>query len=246
MLIVCMGYCDLVTTDSAPSSREVLSAYLAGGTPRGGATDAVTEALREAILDGVLRPTSWLREDELARTFTVSRTPVREALRRLSDAGLVTKTANHGTVVASLSLGDLGSLYAVQEHLEGLASRLAATSCPPTLVETLQEIDFGLSDTIAGDDVSAFAEVELEWHRALRGASKNAYLDRFLSQVEHAIRRLPALEFTRPERAHEVLAEHSSIIRAVEAHDSDAAARAMAEHMKRSWEVGSRYLTTYG
>lgn len=222
---------------STTDPYDALRGYLADGTHRGRTTEAVTDALREAILDGVLAPNTWLREDEIANTFAVSRTPVREALRRLSDEGLAVKTTNHGTAVAPLSIEDILALYVVREDLEGLAARLAATTCPPGLVEQLDAIGAEMRRAAASKDVAALARLNLDWHRALRQAAGNTYLDRFLSQVEHAVRRLPVSTFAHPGRSEEVLAEHDAVTRAIEARDADTAERAASAHMHRAREI---------
>lgn len=214
-----------------------LRTYLKPGTVRGRTTDAVTDAMREAILDGVLGPSTWLREDEIAQALEVSRTPVREALRRLSDEGLAVKTAHQGTVVAALSLEDVLALYVVREHLEGLAARLAAARQPAGLVERLRDLNDQMRAAHAAKDVPTLARVNLDFHRALRDASSNPYLGRFLLQVEHAVRRLTASTFQAPGRAEEVLREHEGIIEAIAAQDPDAAERAAKAHMHRAREI---------
>ena len=101
------------------SSGKSLRQYLEDVPRHGSTTDAVTEALREAILDGSLAPSTWLREDDLAQQLRVSRTPVREALRRLSDEQLTVRSAHRGSMVAPMSLDDILAVYAVREALEG-------------------------------------------------------------------------------------------------------------------------------
>lgn len=214
-----------------------LAEYLDRTHRRGRTSEAVTDAVREAILDGVLQPSAWLREDEIARAFNVSRTPVREALHRLADEGLAVKTANHGTVVAPLSLEDILALYVVREDLEGLAARLAAVRCPPGCVDVLDEIGERMKAAVETDDVAKLAQLNLEWHRALREAAANTYLDRFLSQVEHAVRRLPVSTFAHHGRPAEVLAEHEAVVRAIEARDGAAAEKAARAHMHRAREI---------
>lgn len=204
---------------------------------RGRTTDAVTDALREAILDGVLSPTTWLREDEIAGAFRVSRTPIREALRRLADEGLVVKTAHHGTTVAPLSLEDVLALYVVREDLEGLAARLAAVRCPAGLVETLDRIGAQMKEAAAQQDTAALSRLNLAWHRELRDATGNSYLDRFLGQVEHAVRRLPASTLGYKDRAEEAVAEHDAVVRAIEARDGETAERSARAHMRRAREI---------
>ena len=226
-----------VDQPSGDTRSNTLAGYLRPGTLRGRTTDAVTDALREAILDGVLSPNAWLREDEIASTFEVSRTPVREALRRLADEGLAVKTAHHGTVVAPLSLEDILALYVVREDLEGLAARLAAVRCPPGLVEDLDRVGNEMRKAAAANDVAALSRLNLQWHRTLREAAANTYLDRFLGQVEHAVRRLPASTYAHPGRPDEAVAEHDAVARAIEARDADAAEKAARKHMHRAREI---------
>ena len=223
---------------SSPSDALAsLRAYLEPGTLRGRTTDAVTDAMREAILDGVLAPSVWLREDEIAQALAVSRTPVREALRRLSDEGLAVKTAHQGTVVAPMSLEDVLALYVVRENLEGLAARLAASRQPAGLVERLTALNEQMRTALEAHDVPTLARVNLEFHRALREASSNPYLGRFLLQVEHAVRRLSATTFQAPGRAEEVLREHQDIIDAISSQDAEAAERTAKAHMHRAREI---------
>nr|WP_179665469.1 GntR family transcriptional regulator [Nocardioides panaciterrulae] len=216
---------------------DALAKYLPDDLHRGRTTEAVTDALREAILDGVMPPNTWLREDELAKAFRVSRTPVREALRRLADEDLAVKTTNHGTVVAPLSLEDILALYVVREDLEGVAARLAAVRCPPGLVAQLDEVGERMKRAAEDGDVAALSRLNLEWHRALREGASNTYLDRFLAQVEHAVRRMPFSTLSHPGRADEAVCEHEAVTRAIEARDGEAAERLARAHMRRAREI---------
>lgn len=215
--------------------------YSVGSHARGRTTEAVSDALREAILDGLLPPSAWLREDELAAAFDVSRTPVREALRRLSDEGLAVKTAHHGTVVAPLSLEDILALYVVREDLEGLAARLAASRRPAGLLLGLREIHAEMAGTAERGEVGEMARQNLAFHRLLREAAGNPYLERFLTQVEHAVRRVPST-FTHPGRPESVLVEHAALLDALESGDAEAAERVARHHMRRAREVRLRSL----
>ena len=98
------------------------------------------ERLLNAIDSGELAPGSRLLEAQLAERLGVSRTPVREALRRLEAQGLVTHEPHRGVVVAELDYDQLGELYAVREVLEGTAARLAARHASPEEVEVLREM----------------------------------------------------------------------------------------------------------
>jgi Transcriptional regulators len=201
----------------------------------GSMTDAVTDALREAILSGILAPPAWLREDELAQALSVSRTPVREALRRLSDEGLTQRVVNRGTVVTPMTLDEILAVYAVRESLEGLAARTAAIRRPAGLVESLQEVHREMVEGAV--DAKRMAELNLEFHRLIREAAGNPYLTRFLTQVEHAVRRFGQTTYASPGRSEDALAEHFGILEAIAAGDADLAESRAAEHMRHSREV---------
>jgi DNA-binding GntR family transcriptional regulator len=220
----------------APPGR-TLRQYLADAPEHGSTTDAVTTALREAILDGVLPPSSWLREDDLARELHVSRTPVREALRRLSDEQLTVRSAHRGTIVAQMSLDDILAVYAVRETLEGLAARMTATRQPHGVVEALVDVHTRMTDAVEAGDLPSARRLDWGFHRILRDGTGNPYLERFLTQVEHAVRRFGSSTLEATGRPQQVLQEHKGIIEAVAAGDADLAAERATDHSRRAREV---------
>lgn len=222
--------------------RSPLRSYLRSLPRRGSTTDAVTDALREAILDGVLPQATWLREDELSRELQVSRTPIREALRRLSDEGLTSRAANRGTLVSSMSLEDVLAVYVVRERLEGLAARIAATRRPEGLIQELTALHRRMSQLADAGEVAGLVELNLQFHRLIRQGSGNAYLQRFLTQVEHAVRRFGRSTYQVPGRARETLAEHRAIIEAIAAGDPDAAEERAMQHMRSARDVRVRQM----
>ena len=214
-----------------------IRAYLGAKPTRGRTTEAVTDALREAILDGALAPSTWLREDEIAATLDVSRTPVREALRRLADEGLAHKTAHHGTVVSPMSMEDIMALYVIRENLEGLAARLAAVRGEPGLVPALREVQETMEGLVDSGDSAALSRHNIAFHRLIRNAAGNQYLERFLGQAEQAVRRLAPTTFDFPGRPATGCAEHAEIIEAIAARDPDAAEEAGKRHMRNAREI---------
>jgi DNA-binding GntR family transcriptional regulator len=225
---------------ASSDARPALSSYMRSALDYGSTTDVVTDALREAILDGVLPPSSWLREDELATELNVSRTPIREALRRLADQHLAVRLTNRGTIVAPLSLDDILAVYLVREQLEGLAARLAALRIPQGLLTSLLETHELMVAAAPQLDVAALAALNLKFHRLLREASANTYLDRFLVQVEHAVRRFGHSTYESPSRLQETLDEHRAIIDAIASGDPEAAAERATEHMRHARDARIR------
>lgn len=218
-----------------PAYAEALHDLLAT-VDRGNMTDAVTEALREAILSGVLPAPAWLREDELAAALRVSRTPIREALRRLSDEGLTQRVANRGTVVTPVTIDEVLAVYAVRESLEGLAARTAALRRPRGLVERLRDIHQRMSDNLESDP-AVMAELSFEFHTAIRDAVANPYLTRFLNHAEQVIRRFGRTTFAQPGRPGEALDEHLALLEAIASGDSVLAEKIATEHMRHAREI---------
>ena len=214
--------------------------YLKSVPAYGSTTDVITDVLREAILDGVLAPSTWLREDELATELSVSRTPVREALRRLSDERLAVRLVNRGTVVTSISLDDVVALFLVREQLEALAARLAAVRQPLGLLSALAGVQEQATVAAAARDTAALVDLNREFHRLLRDSSGNLYLVRFLTQVEHGVRRFKQTTYDATRRIDETLAEHKSIIDAIAAGDANLAVERSTEHMRQAREARVR------
>ncbi|WP_166880243.1 GntR family transcriptional regulator [Salinibacterium sp. ZJ450] len=226
-----------MTQKDARTGLDGVVSYYDGRAKRGNTTDAVTDAVREAILDSVLPPGTWLREDAIAETLSVSRTPVREAIRRLADEGLVTRTSHQGSVVASISIEDLLAVYVVRQTLEGLAARLAAQRPTPDLLEQLTDANEQLKAAGVRGDAEGCKAANLLFHRRLRDYVANPYLQRFGTQLDHMIRRFHGTTFSQQGRSEEGAAEHDAIIAAIAARDPSAAEAAAKLHMKNARNI---------
>lgn len=224
------------------ADREASLRSLVKRADHGSATDAVTDALREAILTGILAPHTWLREGELGEVLSVSRTPVREALRRLSDEGLTQRVANRGTVVAPMSFEDILAVYTVRANLEGLAARTAAALRPAGMVDRLLAIHEEMETAVNDGREQDLPAINLRFHRVIREASHNAYLERFLLQIENAVRRFGKTTFKEEGRTEQVLKEHHAIIEAIANGDGDSAEELARTHMRNAREVRVRQM----
>ena len=223
--------------DGAVAADPRLARYLEGLPLHGHTTDRVTQVLREAILDGVLAPSTWLRETELAKELSVSRTPVREALSRLSVEGLVTITAHQGAMVAHMTMEDVLKVYVVRESLEGLAARLAAKHRSQRHLDNLGDLLARMRRAAEEQAYSELNRLNLAFHRTIREASDNEYVDRFLRHIEHAVRRFGRTTFEVPGRAQEAVEEHARILESIAVGDAGAAERLAEEHMRRARQL---------
>ena len=108
--------------------------------PRQSSGTEAYKLLLQAIEAGTLSPGTRLREVELAQRFKISRTPVREALKRLESQGLVAHEPHYGAMVAKIDYGQIVELYQYRELLEAEAARLAAIHASPTEIEVMQQM----------------------------------------------------------------------------------------------------------
>ncbi len=210
-----------------------LSSYKAPRKGRGNAVNETTHAIREAILDGVLNPQAWLREESLATDLGVSRTPVREALNRLEEEGLIERGPGFGARVTALTIEDMSVVYLVRGSLESLAARAAAERGNAASLSDLRRIHERMVNVAEQGDTQAVSRVNIEFHRELASITQNTYLIRLLGTVESALRRFGSRSYS-PERMHEIIEEHERMLVAIEKGNGAAAAEAAEQHAKRA------------
>jgi DNA-binding GntR family transcriptional regulator len=193
--------------------------------------DAYTLIL-EAIDTGVYKPGDRLVESELADRFGVSRTPIREALQRLETQSLLTRDGR-SLIVASLDHNQLSELYVVRAELEGLAARLAARHATKEEVRVLR--DMVEEDGALLGDPSALSRANRRFHKQIHLASHNRYLVQQLDLVHRSMALMATTSLAAEGRGEDALAEHDAIVRAIEAHDEDAAYKALKNHISKAF-----------
>ena len=220
----------MAVNESTPApSLSNLAAYRISRGGRGNAVANTTHALREAILDGVLAPNAWLREESLKEILGVSRTPVREALNRLEEEGLIHRTPGQGARVTTLTIGDMSVIYQVRGSLESLTARMAAEQGSPDAKNSLRALHDGMQQAAELGNRREFSALNVEFHAALTSMAGNAYLSRLLNTVETAVRRFGTRSYSH-ERMANIVLEHAAIVDAVLAGRSAAAAQAAVDH----------------
>jgi DNA-binding GntR family transcriptional regulator len=194
--------------------------------------DFVFESLRDAIADGRIAVGERVREEEIARDLGVSRTPVREALQRLQQRGLLVFGAGRGLVVAELSQHQVLQLYAMREILEGSAARFAAQHATAADVTILYRLQKELAD--AKPDALLLVTLNRRFHQAIYEAAYNQYLLQTLNMLHDSFALLHNATFRVPSRRFESDEEHRRIVVAIEKRDPDAAEEAAREHIRQA------------
>jgi DNA-binding GntR family transcriptional regulator len=203
----------------------------------------VYRGLREQILTGSLAPAMRLVELQLAQHFAVSRTPVREALKRLIAEGLVVADVNRGMIVRDVDPAEVEDIYVVRESLDGLAARLAASHCSAedlTRLRLLNELMRESADALRWE---AVVQINIKFHEVLYAAAGNERLASIGRSLQEAVGRYSPRALSDPERVAAVLREHAQIVGALEAHDADAAEVRAREHIAAARHNFSLLLT---
>lgn len=186
------------------------------------------EMLKQAILSGELKPGRPLVETSLAAWCQVSRTPIREALRRLEQDGLVQRS-DRGLVVRERSPQEILDIYETRIALEAAAGRMAAerrTEHDVRLLRRLHE----RSNQISVDDIPAVVEANRQFHRTVWQASHNESLFDLLDRLELHLARYPETTLAAPGRWDAARHQHEALVDAIEQRDPDAAYKVAFEH----------------
>ncbi len=196
--------------------------------------ELVFEALREAIITGHLAPGERLMELQLAEELGVSRTPVREAIRKLELEGLVHMIPRKGAYVATLSMKDIVEVFEIRGALEGLAAALAAESITDEELEELERHLVMAAEQIGNADLEGMVEVDTGFHQILYKASRNERLTQIISNLREQIQRYRLTSLSYPGRMKIALEEHREIVDAVSARDPDLARKLAQEHIENA------------
>jgi DNA-binding GntR family transcriptional regulator len=206
----------------------------------GNAAETAYAVLREAIVTNTLKPGTRLRADDLAKKLGVSKTPVREALRKLQAEDLITVQPGNALTVKSISEEQLFEIYYTREALEGMAARLAAENCGQIELAKLRAILAELPG--AAGNLKQFRQLSAELQLAVFRSARNDTIYRLLRHLQEQIGQFGGTTLTQPGRAKEVVAYAKALVAAIEKRDSDAAERIARENRRRTLELRIKML----
>jgi DNA-binding GntR family transcriptional regulator len=196
-----------------------------------GSVEIVHDQVRQAILRGELAPGDELSQVRLAKHLGVSRTPLREALRMLITEGLVEGQSNRQLRVASFSIQDMEQLYTARVALEAVSVRVTIPRLTPQDIDAMDGLLARMAHSAAEKNYEAWEVPHRALHHAFHQYAGTRVIAILTQLSEHAERYRRAYTM-QAERAWEAgLVEHRRIIEACKAGDSDAGARALAEHL---------------
>lgn len=194
--------------------------------------DAVYQHLREQIFSGELPPGTRLSVPALADELEVSRSPVRDAVLRLTQERLAREEPRRGAVVSRVGPEELATLYQVREVLEGLAARLAVENAGRRLVDRLREVLEEHESAVESADLDRHLETDMRFHALIREAGGNEEVVRLLDDIQTQIR-LAMRTTTVTGGPRHALDDHRKILSAIESGDPAAAEEAARAHIAR-------------
>ena len=196
--------------------------------------EVVCEALRDAIRRGILEPGERLMEVQVADELGISRTPVREAIRKLEQEGYVIMMPRRGTYVADVSESDVKEIFEIRSALEALATGLAARRIEPDELKMLEGYLTEIEGYIKANDIEKIVETDIKFHGLLYQVSRNERLVAIVSNLKEQLARFRTLSMSYPGRLQETLEEHSEMVEAIANGDVSAARDAAEHHMERA------------
>ncbi|MDK2927718.1 GntR family transcriptional regulator [Gelria sp. Kuro-4] len=196
--------------------------------------EAVYQALRAAIVRGDLAPGERLAEQQLAEEMEASRTPVREALRRLALEGFVVLVPRRGAYVAELSFKDMNDVFELRAALEGLAAALAAERITPEEVAALEQAVRELAEAAAGGASEQVVRIDTDFHGRIYTASRNRRLMQIVANLSDQIQRFRMRSLAAPGRLKDTLSEHRRLVAAIARGDAAQARKLAEEHIERA------------
>ncbi|BDX21067.1 GntR family transcriptional regulator [Polynucleobacter sp. TUM22923] len=195
------------------------------------------QKLKTLLVEGVIAPGSKLNERELAEQLHVSRTPIREAIRRLAADGLVELITNRGAIAVQLSRDDIIHTFDVIANLEGYSGELAAQNISSKALTELEALQYEMMASYARRDLSSYYRLNLQIHNAINHAANNPVLSQLFTQVNA---RIEALRFRSNQdgvKWEKAVEEHQEMLNALKAHDSARMRKVMVQHVMNKRDV---------
>ena len=206
--------------------------------------DVVFNTLRQAILRGELKPGERLMEIQLANKLGVSRTPIREAIRKLELEGLVLMIPRKGAEVAEITEKSLRDVLEVRKALEELAVQLACDKITEEGIQELEKCAGEFKKILKSDDITEIAEADVRFHDVIYMATDNQKLIQLLSNLREHMYRYRVEYLKNPEVHEQLLKEHEEIICHIKKGEKEEAVRIVCRHIDNQVDAVSDVIRT--
>ena len=195
--------------------------------------EMVYEELKLQILTGAIIPGTRMMEVELADEMGVSRTPIREAIRKLEKEGLDTIEPRKGAYASMISTEDMVEILEVRQDLEGLAAYFAADRMQPAQLEELKTVSEHYNEAVTSGSMEDMIKYDTRFHRIIVDSCHNKILVQMIEQLQELVLRFRYIYYDNFKRAENMPEEHAAILGAIEKNSPDEAREAADVHIDR-------------
>ncbi|HZY18030.1 MAG TPA: GntR family transcriptional regulator [Ramlibacter sp.] len=195
--------------------------------------EEVADVLRRRIFDGELAPGMFLDEVQLAQEMSISRTPLREALKVLTAEGLVRHEPRRGCFVAEVTEQDLDEIFPVIALLEGRCAHEAALNATDADLEALEALHARLARHAKARRIGDYYQANFAIHEAIIGLAGNRWLAQVITDLRKIVKLARLQQLHAPGRLDQSLSEHLAVFAALKARDAEGAEAAMRTHLTR-------------
>lgn len=196
--------------------------------------EIVLEALKDAIVNGKLKPGERLMEQQVAEELGVSRTPVREAIRKLEIEGFIIMIPRKGAYVSDISLKDIAQVFEVRAAMEALAAGLAAQRIADDQMEKLERKLVEVKNAVDNSDLDNIIHFDTDFHEIIYDASRNDRLVQILNNLREQIQRYRTASLASPGRLKDTLREHQELVDAISTRNVALAQKVAKEHIENA------------
>jgi GntR family transcriptional regulator, rspAB operon transcriptional repressor len=218
---------------TASEVRRMATGHRRGGRPRAAtAASRIYSDLRIELLSLERRPGEAISEAQIALSYGVSRTPVREAILKLSDEGLLEIYPQSGIFVSRIPIAALPEAIIIRRALEETTARLAAERATSSQILALRSVLERQREASAAGDSDTFHQADELFHATVADVAGHPGIWKFIQQVKVHVDRYRRLTLPQHGRIPKVIAEHEAVLTAIEAHDPERARRAMEAHLE--------------
>lgn len=176
--------------------------------------EQIVDFIKDAVVTGRLKPGERVPEQEIAESFGISRTPIREAFRQLESEGFITVTPRKGAVVSPITDKDVSEFYAIKSLLEGFAAKTACLTLTPKELKRLETLNSQMEKYAERNDVKGFFRLDNQFHDTFLKACGNEKLCTLIHQLVAQFERFRITALALPGRMRDSVRQHNEIIEA--------------------------------
>lgn len=199
--------------------------------------ERIVEFIKDSVVTGRLKPGERVPEQEIAASFGISRTPIREAFRQLESEGFITVTPRKGAVVSPITDRDVREFYAIKSLLEGFAARTSCLTLTPKDIRRLESLNAQMKKYADKDDVKGFFKLDSQFHDTFLMACGNEKLCVLVHHLVQQFERFRITALSLPGRMKNSVKQHDEIIGAFKKRDMELVERLVRANAEKGRDV---------